>query len=98
MRTGRRLRALTVIVVSLTMTACANWSQLGGSASRQGYQPFELSIGPANVSSLTERWSANIGGNHGEEGTPSSPVIANGVAYEGYAGELQAYDATGSRG
>ena len=47
------------------------------------------------MASLTERWSAFIGGIHGEEGFPSAPVVAGGVADQAYAGQLQAYDAAG---
>src|SRR6478735_4187033 len=96
-REGRGL-CVVLIVVALTATACGNWWQLGGSESRSGYQPYEFSINPTNVASLTEHWSAFIGGFHGEEGAPSSPLVADGVTYEGYAGGLQAFDAAGDTG
>jgi hypothetical protein len=93
----RGARTSAIVALALTVTACANWSQLGGSASRDGFQPLESSIGTTNVSSLVQRWTASIGGFHGEEGSASSPAVANGVVFEGYAGALEAYDAAGSR-
>src|SRR3954471_2353982 len=84
-----------VLVLAVASTACASWSQLAGSESRAGYQPFEFSISPTNVASLAPHWSAFIGGYHGEEGRPSAPVIANGVVYLGYGQALEAFDAAG---
>src|SRR4051794_16364071 len=89
--------AVAVVAVALTATGCATWPQLGGSASRTGYQPLESSISRSNVSSLAERWTGDIGGYHGMEGDAHGPVVANGAVYVGYAGSLLAFDAAGKR-
>ncbi len=91
----RGVRLSVVVVISLTATACATWSQLGGAASHTGYQSLESTISPANVSSLGERWTGFIGGWHGLEGATQGPVVANGVVYLAYAGSLLAFDAAG---
>ena len=69
-----RTRA-TYAVIAVLMCAGCSWPQFRGNAAHTGYQPFEFTIGRANVSTLTEAWTATAGSHE------SSPAVANGVAY-----------------
>jgi hypothetical protein len=67
----------------------AEWSQLGHGPDRTGYQPDETTIGPGNVGSLTAARTYATGG------SPSPPLIVDGILYADRGNQLQAFDATG---
>jgi hypothetical protein len=67
----------------------AEWSQFGYGPERTGYQPDETTIGPGNVGSLTAARTYATGG------SPSSPLIVDGILYADKGNQLQAFDATG---
>ena len=75
--------------VQLTSVESAEWPQVGYGPDRTGYQPDETTIGPGNVGSLTAARTYATGG------SPSPPLIVDGILYADSGGHLQAFDATG---
>ncbi len=75
--------------VHLASVESAEWSQLGYGPGRTGYQPDETTIGPGNVGSLTAARTYATGG------SPSPPLIVDGILYADSGNQLQAFDATG---
>jgi hypothetical protein len=74
---------------AVTDVESAEWSQLGYGPDRTGYQPDETTIGPGNVGSLTAARTYATGG------SPSPPLIVDGILYADKGNQLQAFDATG---
>ncbi|HXZ06211.1 MAG TPA: PQQ-binding-like beta-propeller repeat protein [Ktedonobacteraceae bacterium] len=73
-----------------TVTVNTNWGAFGFDYPHTRNNSFENSITSANVSSLTLKWTANLG-----NGFWSSPVYANGIVYQASSrGILNAYNAT----
>jgi len=69
--------------------AAADWPQFHFDVAHTGVSPDEASLSPANVSGLTESWSASLG-----PGGESSPAVIGGVVYVGSDdGGLYAIDA-----
>jgi hypothetical protein len=56
---------------------------------RTGHNPIENKVGVGNVATLQENWSGGV------TGAPTSPTVANGVAYVGSGFDLLAFDARG---
>ena len=75
--------------VHLASVESAEWPQLGYGPDRTGYQPDETTIGPGNVGSLTAARTYATGG------SPSPPLIVDGILYADSGNRLQAFDATG---
>ena len=75
--------------VHLASVELAEWPQLGYGPDRTGYQPDETTIGPGNVGSLTAARTYATGG------SPSPPLIVDGILYADSGNRLQAFDATG---
>ena len=75
--------------VHLASVESAEWSQFGYGPDRTGYQPDETTIGPGNVGSLTAARTYATGG------SPSPPLIVDGILYADKGNQLQAFDATG---
>jgi outer membrane protein assembly factor BamB len=74
--------------------ATGDWPEFRFAPTHTGFNPAETIIGPANVGSLTTRWTGITGGV-----VPSSPAVANGVVYVGSVDhKLYAFDAAGSAG
>ncbi len=57
-----------------TAAARVDWPTFAFDLARSGYNPFETTLGPGNVGSLTLRWSFNTGGE-----LVAQPVYAAGV-------------------
>jgi outer membrane protein assembly factor BamB len=74
--------------VSITVNN-ASWPQLHYGPDRTGYQPNESTIGTANVGKLSEVRT------YPTNGTPSPPLIANGILYV-ITNQLYAFDAAGA--
>src|SRR6478609_6830602 len=95
-RPGRASHFLTagVVVVVLVAAGC-DWTQLGGSAARTGFQPIETSLNTGNVGELAFQW---VGPQlpAAQATSSSSPAVVNGVVYVGAGdGRVYAYDAVG---
>src|SRR4029450_11399277 len=71
--TGMRLlgRAGMLGVVAVALAGC--WPAPGGGPDRQGFNPFETAISPANVAQLEPAWSAPT-----DLGAVEDPVVAGG--------------------
>src|SRR5262249_49414066 len=74
--------------------AC-DWTTVGFSAARSGWNAPDTTITPANVGTLTQRWKAALGSTSG-----SDPVVAGGRVFASSspagtvtAGALHAFDA-----
>ena len=91
---ARRSRFGLVLGSILLFTSACTWSTVGYDASRSGFSPHDRKITPANVGSLTERWTAEVGE------WASAPVVGSGRVFVtglvGSAGGIHAYDATGT--
>ncbi|MGO9753672.1 MAG: PQQ-binding-like beta-propeller repeat protein [Solirubrobacteraceae bacterium] len=75
--------------VQLASVGSAEWSQVGYGPDRTGYQPDETTIGLGNVGSLAAARTYATGG------SPSPPLLVDGILYSDSGGHLQAFDATG---
>ena len=75
--------------VQLASVGSAEWSQVGYGPDRTGYQPDETTIGLGNVGSLAAARTYATGG------SPSPPLLVDGILYSDSGGQLQAFDATG---
>lgn len=75
-------------------TAYDQWVQTHGvmfgfNAQHSGFNPYESTLNPSNVSRLTQAWLSDAIG----ENYFSSPVVSGGLVYAGtYAGQLYAID------
>ena len=58
-------------------TLFVNWSQYGYDAAHTGCNPYETILSPSTVGNLTLKWAFEAG----VAGVPSSPAVANGMAY-----------------
>ena len=94
-RFGRRsaAAALAVLAVGLLASGC-DWNQLGGSSAHNGDDAFDTTITPANVSTLTARFSAT----DGSTGALTPQAVVNGILYGSNAAGLEAYSANGTTG
>jgi outer membrane protein assembly factor BamB len=68
----------------LLVLAGCDWSQYGFDAGHSGWNPTEHTITPANVGTLTARWT----------GVGVQPVVGRGLVFSNSAGALAAHDAT----
>ena len=75
--------------MQLASVGSADWSQVGYGPDRTGYQPDETTIGLGNVGSLAAARTYATGG------SPSPPLLVDGILYTDSGGHLQAFDATG---
>ena len=93
---ARRRSQLTVsaaLLVAMVLLAGCDWSQFRYGPEHTGFNAFETTIGPANVSGVRLRWSRSVGA----QGITLPTTIANGVVYAAAADKLYAFDAnTGS--
>lgn len=93
---GSRFRTIALLGVLAVIAAACDWSSVGFDAARGGYNGFDQRLTPANVSGLTERWTAAVGFH------ASAPVVGGGRVFATTQqsgttpGELDAYDATGA--
>ena len=100
---GRRVRGSRWWVVVLALTAlvlpavpgpaaaevASSWPMAGRDAANSRSNPDEQLLGPANVGSLTRRWSATLGGT-----IAATPAVVDGTVYVPEAGgTLRALDA-----
>ena len=71
-----------------------DWAQFGFGPNHKGVNPYENILNPDNVAGLGVRWSYPFGYPSGASG--GSPVVANGIVYEGSAdgpdGYVRAFD------
>ena len=89
----RRLLSFAAVAV-LTVTACdptasatGDWLQFHNGPTRQGHNPQETTLSPANVAALGVVWTGSSGSY-----IRSSPAVADGVVYIGSTdGKLYAY-------
>ena len=92
---GSRLRSVALLGVLVLMTAACDWTMVGFSAGRSGFNLFENSITPTNVGALAEKWHAAAGSGS------SAPVVAGGRVFVTTQpvgttpGEVQEYDTAG---
>jgi len=70
-----RSLAVSCVALALLLTGCqVDWATWGYGVKRQGYNPAETTIGPANVAQLRHLWSVNLGGY-----INASPIVATGI-------------------
>jgi outer membrane protein assembly factor BamB len=77
MTRSRINRSLTVccIALALVLSGCkVDWATWGYGVKRQGYNPDETTIGPANVAQLRHLWSVDLGAY-----INASPIVATGI-------------------
>jgi hypothetical protein len=91
--------ALLVVTIAVLVSGC-DWVALGYDASRSGTNPSETTIGPGNVGTLQQQWSATIGpGPTDQSAATWSPVVASGTVFAGSKdGVLRAFDKQGVKG
>ena len=66
-----------------------DWGMIGNDSANSRNQPFEHSIGPANVSHLALKWMATTAGD-----VSATPAVVNGAVYFGdFGGMLWKLDA-----
>ena len=58
----RSVVAVAVLLSAALLSGCQWWGQVGFSAARTRFHPFEKAIGVDNVDRLQERWSVPLGG------------------------------------
>jgi hypothetical protein len=105
MRTSRVFMIVVTIAFVSALAGC-DWTMGGQSPNRAGWNPFESTLTPANVTGLTEEWDATMplavpGFDESPQG--AVPAVSNGVVYLTYnrheaendQGRLYAYDAAG---
>lgn len=91
MRTGHGFRFAAAVGVLVLVGAACSWAQERGGPGHAGAQPFETTITPASVHSLTRLWTAATGA-----GVFGSVTVAGGVAYVGADdGFVYGFDANG---
>ena len=71
---GLLVAASTALIApAVSAAAPGDWATFGYTPGRSGYNPSEQALGPANVGSLREVWSVDIGG------VNAQPLLASGV-------------------
>jgi hypothetical protein len=89
-----RLRLFGVLAGVALLAASCNWPLDRYGPDRTGYTPFNDAISPANVSQLSQQWTATLGG------PGSDPVVADGHVFTTFrnvnAGTLDAFDSSGA--
>jgi len=75
------VRLLTLVAVIALVSSGCIWPQFRFDASHSGSNPLETVLSPANVGSLTRKWSVTT-----PHGATSSPAVGLGVVYEGGSG------------
>jgi len=84
-------RAGLVAVVALVLAGC--WPAPGAGPDRQGFNPFETAISPANVAQLEPAWTAPT-----DVGEVEDPVVAGGTVHVTSGVSLYGFDVgTGNR-
>ena len=61
-RRHRSVVAVAVVLSAALLSGCQWWGQVGFSAARTRFHPFEKAIGVDNVDGLDKRWSVPLGG------------------------------------
>ena len=87
-RSGFRHACLAVFAGGLLASGC-DWAQLGFDSSHAGYNQFDTTITPANVSTLVAHFSAT----DGTTGTVTPQAVVNGILYASNATGIKAYSA-----
>ncbi len=90
---GSVTACLAVFAVGLLASGC-DWAQLGFASSHTGYNQFDTTITPTNVSTLVAHFSAT----DGTTGKVTPQAVVNGVLYVSNASGLEAYSASGTTG
>ena len=93
-RGGRVVRPMALVACAMVLIAGCDWPVFRYGPARTGYNPTEREINVANVSGLTEEFTAAAGNS-----VLSSPAVANGIVY--FTSEdthLYAVDADGDSG
>jgi hypothetical protein len=94
------LRVAGVLTVFALSAAGCDWPVFGYGPAHTGYNPFERTVGVANVATLHESWRAQLG----TSGGSTAPVVVNGVVYATSVAvsapqfQLEAFDAAGVNG
>jgi hypothetical protein len=71
-------------VLALVLSSCqVDWVTWGFGVQRQGYNPFEETIGPSNVAQLRHLWSVDLGAY-----INASPIVATGIDVGGTPTDL----------
>jgi outer membrane protein assembly factor BamB len=83
------LRACLPAALVLVLAGCT-WPMFRFGPARTGHNPYERTLGVANVATLREAWTAAVD-------VASSPVVSGGVVYVGGTQQLYAFDAAGVR-
>lgn len=89
----RRYQGLALVAVLVPLlSACDVWEQVGQGAGNTRFNPKEAAITPANVGSLSQKWSSHISGDFSE------PILSGGKIYTTVsppsgAGSVRSYDA-----
>jgi outer membrane protein assembly factor BamB len=95
----RRSLAIACVITSFAFIAAGcDWPMFAYGPAHTGYNPFERTIGVANVGALHESWTARLGD---PLGGSAPPVVVNGIVYAtSGAGpfRLEAFDAGGVKG
>jgi outer membrane protein assembly factor BamB len=79
---------LVALCSTLFLSGCAFWPQFRFGPERQGWNPLETTLTPANVGTLTEKWKSQ-GAN-----VRSSPTVLGNTVYIGAANKLAIVNAT----
>lgn len=84
-------RAGVLGVVVLVLAGC--WPAPGAGPDRQGFNPFETAISPANVGTLEQAWAAPI-----DAGLVGDPVVVGGTVHAANGKSIYGFNArTGAR-
>ena len=90
---GSVTACLAVFARGLLASGC-DWAQLGFDSSHAGYNQFDTTITPTNVSTLVAHFSAT----DGTTGTVTPQAVVNGILYASNATGIKAYSANGTTG
>src|SRR6476659_5892943 len=74
-RINRSLAAVCCVALAFLLSGCqVDWATWGFGVERQGYNPAEDTIGPANVAQLRHLWSVDVGAD-----VNTAPIVANDI-------------------
>src|SRR6476660_3550517 len=88
-RRRSQLTAGAALLIAAILLGACDWPQSRYGPDRTGFNPFETTISPANVSQLRMRWSQYT---HSYQAVTAASVIASGTLYVG-TDKLYALDA-----
>lgn len=88
-----------MVVALVVVAAACDWTTVGFDASRSGWNAPDTALTPANVATLTQKWTAALGSTSGSDPVVvGGKVFASSSAVDATAGALRSFDAKGVTG